>query len=69
MADKIKASVKPPETITARTLTTVASRVSNLTDVDASELDLGSILVYNTNTEKWKATKELNQQNLDGGEF
>jgi len=69
MVDKIQASVKASETITARTRTTVASRVSNLTDVDSTELDLGSVLVYNTNTEKWKATKELNQQNLDGGEF
>jgi hypothetical protein len=29
----------------------------------------GSVLVYNTTTNKWTATTTLNAQNMEGGEF
>jgi hypothetical protein len=43
--------------------------VSNFTDVDASNLENGSVLVYKTQTSKWTSTRLLDQQFMEGGEF
>ena len=43
--------------------------ITNMSDVDASTLENGSILVYKTNTSKWTSTRLLDQQLLEGGEF
>lgn len=48
--------------------------LSELSDVDASNLQNGMILVYNSTTQKWTATLEAtpsNEQNLviNGGTF
>jgi len=38
-------------------------------DVITEGLNNGSVLVYKTNTSKWTATKNLNLQNVDSGEY
>jgi hypothetical protein len=43
--------------------------LNNLSDVDASSLENGSVLVYKTNTNKWTSTRLLDQQYMEGGEF
>lgn len=43
--------------------------ITNMSDVDASTLENGSILVYKTNTSKWTSTRLLDQQFMEGGEF
>lgn len=43
--------------------------LSNMTDVDTSNLQEGSILVYLQNLQRWTATTLLNQQTLEGGQF
>lgn len=43
--------------------------VGQLVDVDTSDLQAGSVLVYNTQTSKWTSTTLLNQQQVDCGEF
>ena len=43
--------------------------ISDSTDVDASNLQNGSVLVYSTSSSKWVATKDLENQNVDGGSF
>lgn len=43
--------------------------LSNLSDVDDSNLVNGSVLVYKTETSKWTSTTLLNQQNIEAGEF
>lgn len=43
--------------------------INSATDVDVSNLEEGSILVFATNNAKWTSTKNLNQGNLDGGEY
>ena len=45
------------------------SKVSAMDDVDLSALTSGSILVYDTNSEKWVSKTLLNQQQVDCGEF
>ena len=43
--------------------------VGNMSDVDATNLENGSVLVYKTNTSKWTSTRLLDQQFMEGGEF
>ena len=43
--------------------------ITNMSDVDASSLVNGSVLVYRTNTNKWTSTRTLDAQNMEGGEF
>ena len=43
--------------------------LENLNDVDASGKQNGSVLVYKTNTSRWTATRTLDLQIMEGGEF
>lgn len=43
--------------------------ISTSQDVDVTDLRTGSILVYNTNTQKWTSTTTLDAQNMEAGEF
>lgn len=43
--------------------------ITNMSDVDATNLEDGSVLVYKTNTSKWTSTRLLDQQYMEGGEF
>lgn len=43
--------------------------VNRLLDVDVSQLTNGSLLVYNTQTEKWTASTRLDQQIFEAGQF
>lgn len=43
--------------------------VTTATDVDVSGLEDGSVLVYKSSTLKWRATRTLEQQNLEGGHY
>lgn len=43
--------------------------LSNMSDVDTSSLNDGSVLVYKTQTSRWTSTLLLNQQQMEGGEY
>jgi hypothetical protein len=43
--------------------------LAGLTDVDLTAKQDGSVLVYNTSSEKWKATLDLEKQNINGGSY
>lgn len=46
-----------------------AATFGELRDIDLSELGAGSVLVYNTQTNKWAATTLLEQQTVECGQF
>lgn len=46
-----------------------ASTLADLDDVELSTLVSGSVLVYDTSTQKWIPKTLLNQQQVDCGEF
>lgn len=46
-----------------------ASTIADLEDVNLSSLTSGSVLVYDTSTQKWISKTLLNQQQVDCGEF
>jgi hypothetical protein len=43
--------------------------LDNVGDVDTSSKTNGSVLVYKASTNKWTATKTLDLQQVEGGEF
>lgn len=43
--------------------------IGDIGDVDATGRENGSVLVYQTSSSKWTATRLLNQQVMDAGEF
>lgn len=45
------------------------STLTTLEDVDVTTLSSGSLLVYNTETQKWTSTILLNQQIVDSGQY
>ena len=66
---KIRARVRDQDELRVRSSVTVARRIQDFTDINASNLEDGSVLVYKQSDENWVATRNLNQQNVDGGEF
>lgn len=85
MADDITATVVTTELITASVDTTGSNTtvssvgiqgvsatdigLSGLVDVDAAAPDNGSVLVFKQITSKWTATRTLDLQIMEGGEF
>lgn len=83
MTGEIVATVTYDDTLTAvsydntTTVSTVGIQglsaadagLTQLGDVDASNLVNGSVLVYKTTTNKWTSTLTLDAQNMEGGEF
>lgn len=45
----------------------VASRINTSADVDTTNLTDGSVLVWNSSTQKWTTTRTLSQQTIEGG--
>lgn len=84
MADDITATVVTTDLLTATVDTTTTTTVdavgiqgmsasdigiSGLNDVDAINPDDGSVLVFKQFTSKWTATRTLDLQIMEGGEF
>lgn len=46
-----------------------AATFGELQDIDLAQLGSGSLLVYNTQTQKWTATTLLDQQVVESGQF
>jgi len=66
---KIRARVREQDELRVRSSVTVTKRLEQFTNIDSSNLEDGSVLVYKQSDENWVATRNLNQQNVDGGEF
>ena len=45
------------------------ANINNLQGVDTSAKVNGSVLVYNASTDKWTATLNLEDQNINGGSY
>lgn len=46
-----------------------ANSITNSVDIDTTNLQGGSTLVYNATTQQWTATKLLDQQIIESGQF
>lgn len=66
---KIKATIKDQNDLRIRTSSFQSRRLADLTDVDTTNLQDGSVLVYNTSTTKFETTITLEKQIINGGNF
>jgi hypothetical protein len=66
---KIKATIKDQNDLRIRTSSFQSRRLGDLTDVDTTNLQDGSVLVYNASTTKFETTITLEKQIINGGNF
>jgi len=66
---KIKATIKDQQDLRIRTSSFQSRRLGDLTDVDTTNLQDGSVLVYNSATTKFETTITLEKQIINGGNF
>ena len=70
MAEDITATITAEDEVSVSTQTTdTIKNLSDLDDVQDKVKKNGDMLVYNEVTSNWKITRDLVQQNIDGGEF
>ena len=66
---KIKATIKDQHDLKIRTSTFTRKNISDFDDVDSTNLEDGSVLVYDANAGKWESTRVLEKQIINGGNF
>jgi len=64
----ISASVSS-DSLTANMNILTLNSLSEITNVDTTVLENGSVLVFKTTTNKWTSTRTLEEQNLEGGHY
>lgn len=74
MADDIYATIETQQILTVDTigiqgLSATAGNLEDITNVDTTNLQNGSVLVYKTATNKWTSTLDLEDQYMNGGFF
>lgn len=69
MAAKLKATIRSQRELKINPTPFVARKLGDLADLDLTNAENGSVLVLNTQTEKWTATKLLDNQFIEGGQF
>ena len=52
-----------------RRITQSSGSLGTISDVDITTLFNGAVLVYNSSTQKCEATGELNNQEVNGGQY
>jgi len=52
-----------------RRITQSSGSLGSIADINIEGLVNGAVLVYNETTEMWEATAELNQQEVNGGQY
>lgn len=50
-------------------VTSGAFSIDNLGGVDTTDTANGSLLIYSSATSKWMASKDLQEQNINGGSY
>lgn len=69
MATKLRATIQSQRELNIKPTPFVTRKLGDLADLDLSNAENGSVLVLNTQTEKWTATKLLDNQFIEGGQF
>lgn len=65
----ISASIQAQRELKLKTESFIVRNVSDLTDIDTTNLENGSLLIFNTSTNKWTASRLLDNQTIEGGHF
>jgi hypothetical protein len=74
MADDIYATIETQQILTVDTigiqgLSATAGNLEDIANIDSTNVQNGSVLVYKTATNKWTSTLDLEDQFMNGGFF
>ena len=74
MADDIYATIETQQILTVDTigiqgLSATAGNLEDIVNIDSTNVQNGSVLVYKTATNKWTSTLDLEDQFVNGGFF
>ena len=69
MATKLKATLQSQKELRIRPTPFAVRKLGDIADIDLTNAETGSILVLNLETEKWTATRLLDNQFIEGGQF
>ena len=69
MTKKLKATLKRQRNLKVRSDPFSVIKMESLLDVDTTTKENGSVLVYSDQTEKWEATRLLDNQFIEGGHY
>jgi hypothetical protein len=67
-ADSLRLKIKGQDNLVLKSAVG-STAISQLDDIDASDLQDGAVLVYSTNIGKWKSTKLLEKQTIECGQY
>jgi hypothetical protein len=69
MATKLKATLQSQRELRVRPTPFAVRKLADISDIDLTNAEDGSVLVLNLETEKWTATRLLDNQFIEGGQF
>ena len=69
MTKKLKATIQAQRELRIKPAPFAVRNIGDLNDTDISATEDGSVLVYKESTNKWTATRLLDNQFIEGGHF
>lgn len=67
--NSLRVKTKSQENLRIKTSTISSSSISSLSDIDISNLQDGSVLIFSTNSGKWESTILLEKQTVECGQY
>jgi hypothetical protein len=67
-AGGVRSKVENQQDLRLRSALT-SREINKLDDIDVSNLQDGSVLIYSTNSSKWEASTLLEKQTVEGGQY
>lgn len=67
--NSLRVKTKSQDNLRIKTSTISSSNISSLSDIDVTNLQDGSVLVFSTNSGKWESTILLEKQTVECGQY
>lgn len=67
-SNRVKSKISEQQDLRLRSSLT-SREINKMDDIDVSNLRDGSLLIYSTDTLKWKASTLLEKQTVEGGQY
>lgn len=69
MSTRLKATIQSQRELRIKPSPFAIRTIADLTDLDLTGAEDGSVLIFKSETEKWTATRLLDNQFIEGGHF
>ena len=68
-SNSLRVTTKSQDNLKIKTSTISSNSISSLNDIDVSNLQDGSILIFSTSSGKWESETLLNKQTVECGQY